>query len=74
MKCVIDVSGVSTSTRDSSLEEAMRKRYQKKCTKYNQFAASEHLKRRYRTSVIIPFIFGPHGQIYAESERNAMKR
>ena len=74
MKCVIDVSGVSTSTRDSSLEEAMRKRYQKKCTKYNQFAASEHLKRRYRTSVIIPFIFGPHGQIYAESERALFMR
>lgn len=69
LHCIIDVTGVTTSEQDASLEEAMRKRWAEKCNFYYQISRSRYFKRRYATSVVIPFIFGPQGQIYAESQR-----
>ena len=74
LHCIIDVTGVTTSEQDASLEDAMRKRWAEKCNFYYQISRSKYFKRRYTTSVVIPFIFGPQGQIYAESQRALFER
>ena len=74
LHCVIDVTSVTTSERDASLESAMRKRWDEKIAHYERIAQSGCVDRRYATSVVIPFIFGPHGQIYAESQRALFER
>ena len=52
----------------------MRKRWNEKIAHYERRAQSGCIDRRYATSVVIPFIFGPHGQIYAESQRAPFER
>ena len=41
---------------------------------YDEIADTRRLSSCYEIYVIIPFIFGPHGQIYAESERALFMR
>ena len=69
LDCIIDVSGVCTSTNDLSIEEAMRKRHQEKGRIYCQLGADGKLKRKYQNTRIIPFIYGPQGQIDISTER-----
>ena len=52
----------------------MRKRWEEKIAHYERIAQDGCFDRRFATSVIIPFVFGPHGQIYAESERALFER
>ena len=74
LHCIIDVTSVTTSERDASLESAMKKRWEEKIAHYERIAQDGCFDRRFATSVIIPFVFGPHGQIYAESERALFER
>jgi len=52
----------------------MLKRWEEKIAHYERIAQDGCFDRRFATSVIIPFVFGPHGQIYAESERALFER
>ena len=52
----------------------MHKRWEEKIAHYERIAQDGCFDRRFATSVIIPFVFGPHGQIYAESERALFER
>ena len=65
---IIDLSGVTTTRMDKSLTDAMEKRYNEKVKLYDDILSSDTVRQEYKQAVVIPFIYGPCGQIYAASE------
>ncbi len=74
LKILIDVSGVITTPQDTSLHEAMEKRYNEKKVMYNRLSQEGKLAEKYVHFNIIPFVFGPRGQIYKPSQDSILKR
>ena len=65
---IIDLSGVTTTRTDKSLTDAMEKRYNEKVKLYDDILRSDVVKPEYKQATVIPFIYGPWGQIHPASE------
>lgn len=70
---LIDASGVTTRNSNSSLHDAMEKRYNEKLRDYAKLINENKLKESLINYTFIPFIFGPRGQVYYKSEDAILK-